>query len=250
MMGMSEGFIKSGEELSIGSYYNYYKTQFIKAQEMGEDRTTRRTSFGEAGPDENFSNYIERWAEYWADEHPAQIDLRTAVTEWFIHIIIQSYEGMIGELLVMEWLRERIEGLKRYAGIPASDEVTIEESSSEMDWFYNSDMVVKRNGELLFSIQVKPRSYLHNSNKYYQKEKDKHQIKDRLLHNRLGIRQYYIDKDSIIKQDYPVELILGESLVLHRMPHEDWVSIIEDGGEFRKIRVHRQTPPQYSGYPY
>lgn len=251
MMGMNRRFIESETSPTLDEYWKHYKEHYNQIKAMREQGHKAGVDFIDMRPEESFIDYIERWTQYWTEYHPKNFSLSASLTEWFLHIVIQSYEGMIGEMMVIAWLKERTEGLKKYAGYEDNDVIDVIESPSELDWTYNSDILITRNGEPIFSIQVKPRSYFHNSNKYYQREKDNHQRKDMMLKKRFGLNQYYIDKDTIIKQDYPTELILGTSLVLHRTETEEWNSIIEDGqGGFRRIKAHRMTPPQYKGYPY
>lgn len=248
MMGLNDRFLKSGRGMDIESYYEFYKKHY--------NETTNKKEFIDRRDGEAFSDYFERWAEDWANNHPSEKgDTRIGITEWFIHIVIQSYEGFIGEELVKSWLLENAEGLKKYAGYDDNDVIDVIESNDVLDWHYNSDLLVTRNGEPLFSIQVKPRSYFHNKESFkgglsFQKDKENHQIKDMKLLKDYGLRQYYIDKESIIKQDYPIELIRGESLFIHKNHDETWTSIIEHNGEFRRLKAYRQTPSQYVGYPY
>lgn len=240
---------------TLSDFYGEYKSRY----EDTNHPFSGGYEFKDKKTGEGFVDYFTRHCQRWADVHPFyQGDMTVAVTEWFIHLVVQSYEGYLTERIAQVWLNENLDAFKEYAGFNADDELEVRHSPERLDQFYNSDLVVLKNGELLFSVQVKPRSYFHKTDPTRStfaaamyKDKTANIMKDIKLLQDYGINQYYIDRDNIMLLDYPPELISYKSVMIDKTAEEMWMSIRQqEDGSFRRIKEHRRTPPQYLRFPY
>lgn len=212
--------------------------------------------FSDKREGESAQSYVFRWCEKWARIHPFYPgDMSIAVSEWFIHIIIQSYQGFLSERIVELWLNDNLSALKEYASLDEYSEMEVVHSPEAMDYKYNSDFVVLENGKPLFSVQVKPRTYFHKTDPIIGEglyiDKIQNLKKDSALERDYGIRQYYIDRDTIMREDYPPELIASQSIMVDETTHQTWKSIRQQAdGSFIRVSEYRKTPPQYIRFPF